>query len=187
MKQKIIVLGMISLLMFSGLSMFTAMGYEPHKLNQLDTNSLVITSCDSGYPDLIPKLCLEQRRNHYNIYVEVHNMGDEGAYFPAGSIIARLKTVYLILPKTVVTDHSDENDLVLEPGEVYRDYAGTDFYINLVGAKLVLIVDPNNVVYEGEDGETNNELEEKLFKIIEYKNYPLIFGIGWISEILGLQ
>ena len=71
MRKKIIVFAVISLFMFSGLSIVPAMGYSQE------------------YPDLIPKLYLEKgdERNYYHIYLEVHNVGDGNAYFPAGSII----------------------------------------------------------------------------------------------------
>ena len=79
MKKKVIVLGVISLFVFSGLSMFTAMGYELHKTDESYTNEMGTTAYDPDYPDLIPKLYLEQKRNHYDIYVEVQNAGNNQA------------------------------------------------------------------------------------------------------------
>ena len=135
-------------------------------------------------PDLIPELYIigDSERNRYDIYVEVHNTGSSNAYLPARSIIARLKTKYILFGNTVITDHSETKDIILKPGEIYTDYAGSDHYFYLRGAKFTLTVDPNDIIYEGADGENNNILEKTPFPLNKHNTYSISSKINLILE-----
>jgi len=184
MKKKIVVLGLLSVLIFSGLPAFTAMGYEAQKINQADTNGKSENAYDQTYPDLIPILYFKQNneKDYYDIFVGVQNIGDGDAFFSAGEIIVRVKSIYKILPKPVETEHSNTSDTTLRPGEIYEDYAGSDYKINLKGAKFIVTADPNNVTYEGVDGEKNNVLEETVFPRTRHNTFSLFSRLIWILK-----
>ena len=185
MKKIIIVFVVISLFIVSGLPIFTAIGYEVHTLKQSDTNEIRKNGYDQDYPDLIPRLFFEKDGKHgpfylYKIYIEVYNIGNNYAYFPAGSVIATLTDYYPILRKTVTSNHSEDYDLFLEPGEIYRVYVGSNHYVYSIGAKFILTVDPNNIVNESEDGEKNNVLEKIIYPRTRHFTFPSISGWSWI-------
>ena len=170
MKRIIIILGVIALLMITSQPLFTVDGVKAVNIE--------------NYPDLIANLYFEKDndKNEYHIYVEVQNIGNNDAYFPAGSIFARYMTIYKIFPKKVETNHKIKDDLILEPGDKYKVYAGSDYYIFLIGAKHIVTADPENIVYEGEDGETNNVYEIISFAYKSHSIYPIFSKLNKMLE-----
>jgi hypothetical protein len=169
MGKKIVTLAIISFLLISGLVSFPAIGIKTSKLNTSTQDKINKISINQEYPDLIPKLISEIEFDwlfglpNYHWYVEVHNIGEKSAHFPEGSILATVASYFPTSKVYVETNHRTKEDLLLLPGQIFRDYAGEGPFFLSQGAEFTVTADPQDLIYEGEEGEKNNILELIIF------------------------
>ena len=115
---------------------------------------------DAGYPDLIPEFNYYKEvyidgGSRYRYELKITNIGTYTAIKPEGPPLFNLYSVY---PFVENQDHDFVTERIeLLPGE---SYISNDFSVPPLiafGSKHWMTVDPENVTYEGHEGENNNE------------------------------
>ena len=158
MKKKLVafcLVGLFLLTSFSSLS-FAKKESTLSKTIQGSDDIQIENNANNNHPDLIIEFeYYMPRPGSYRYKQIITNIGDDIAIIPKGYTIYHWhgKTIY-----GTVHDlwYNDSEDFILIPGEsVIYDYAG-DPAILAFGSIMTVTVDPNNVVYESEEGENNN-------------------------------
>ena len=177
MKKKIITLGVLSILLLSGFPAVTAIDYESKQVTPKVTNEDDAKDSSQSYPDLIPKIRYEVDNTSTGIhcYIQIINIGETDAFFPEGTVMA--KDTYEFRFPIHTFSHlkfTASEDTIIEPKQTLERYAGTILFLRvllfakltLLFARITLIVDPNNIVDEGPEGENNNiYLKPPLFRL----------------------
>lgn len=139
------------------------------------------TSSFDQYPDLIVRPIVRIYRDPFfkflrvmDIDILVKNTGDDVAVFPRNAEYVR--TIYSneLNGVTFVTHwETYDEGLILGPNEEDIQPAFLDFIFRGVGGTITFIVDPNNIVNEGIEGEKNNEY---IFKIRFFNQDVILYS-----------
>jgi len=150
-----------------------------------------------NYPDLIVKLTIKIEQDPIfgflrvlKIFINVKNIGDKVAIFPESSIYLNIVHIIAISNETFDIDIKILDDLILYPGEEYKDLRYRDFLLGFLGDIFLTTIDPYNIVEEGNNGGEDNNvhyLKIKFFNKDNTKSSSILLNKNQNAPINNLQ